>query len=239
MPQLLTSLRRLGFWVGPVLLLGSLLLTWPVAIVAAYFPPAVLLFLLPLGGLALGVGLIAGGTQPPWAKLLALLSPVLVPLLVLVGAGVLLPAEDHLTFLIPAGFRGTVAVVQQDPTGVYQDRVKGDITLTVPASGLVTTSAFLTSDQLQMADYYFISPAGERTTELNLLDRLETYANFASPSEQAEWQKVGIFTLGLQYKTIPLDYDCTNCPVLETPYLSFMVGRFDSLGSAKYSKNPF
>jgi hypothetical protein len=238
-PRLLTSMRRFGFWVGPVLLFGSLLIAWPLIVVAAYFPPAVLLLLLPLGGLVLGIGLIIGSTQPLWAKLLALLSPVLLPLLIVAIVGGSLPAEDHLTFLIPVDFRGEVAVVQQDLTNVYQERVKGDITLTVPANGLITTTAYLSSKQLKTADYYLINSSGERVIELRQLDYLSTNANFASSAERTEWRRIGIFTMGLHYKTIPLSYGCTNCPVQKTPYISFLVGRYDSLDSGRYTKSPF
>jgi hypothetical protein len=164
---------------------------------------------------------------------------VLVPLLVVATIGWLLPADDHLTFLIPVSFRGEVAVVQQDPTNIYHDQEKGDIMLTVPANGLVTTTTNLTSKQLARADFYLVSPSGEQVTELQQLYYLSTNANFASPAEQVAWREVGIFTMGLQYKTVLLGYECTNCPVQETPYLSFLVGRYDSLGSARYSKGPF
>jgi len=81
--------RRLGFWVGPLLLIGSLLLGLVLVLIAPY----VLLLLVPAGGLLLGVWLIVRGPEPQWAKLLAL-APVLAPLLLL---GLVIPAQ------IPAG----------------------------------------------------------------------------------------------------------------------------------------
>ena len=60
MSNRLASLRSFGFWVGPVLLAGSLLLGGLVAMGAAYLPPLAVLLLLPAGGLLLGGVLILG-----------------------------------------------------------------------------------------------------------------------------------------------------------------------------------
>jgi hypothetical protein len=79
-------LRHLGFWAGSVLLLGSLLASVLLLLLAAFVGPLPLLLLpVSVGGLLLGALGIVRASQPRWAKLLAFLSPVLVPGLLLWG----------------------------------------------------------------------------------------------------------------------------------------------------------
>jgi hypothetical protein len=86
MPHGNRRLRHVGFWAGPVLLLGSLLVSVLLLLGTAFVGP-ITLFLspVPVGGLLLGAIGIVRAPQPRWAKLLAFLSPVLVPGLLLWG----------------------------------------------------------------------------------------------------------------------------------------------------------
>lgn len=244
MPPLVASLRRFGFWVGPVLLVGSLLLAWPVALAAAYIPPLVLLFLLPAGGLLLGILLILGGTQPWWAKLLALLSPVLGPVVVLLFAGpfllfldAMLPAGDHVVFLIPADFRGHVELVCEEGYANPLPRDGRDITLTVPASGLLTTSDAPDKRWLPNADYYLVDAAGHRVRKLPQLDdaAVDPHSGPSETRQAKDRHAVGVFTGGVHYKRPRGAPDDSAIPGLsppkDVPYLSFTVSCYDSLAT--------
>ncbi|MGY2134486.1 DUF6843 domain-containing protein [Hymenobacter sp. HD11105] len=232
------STRRFGFWAGPFLLVGSLLLAVLVMIGTAYFPPLVFLFLLPAVGLLVGVLLIVRGTQPLWAKLLALLSPVLGPIVFILVVGSLLPAEDHVVFLIPADFRGQVALVCEEGYFNPLPRAGRDIILTVPASGRLTTSDPPDKRWLTNADYYLIDAAGHRVGKLPRLDDA-AFDQHLRPSEtrpEKDRQAVGIFTSGLHYKRPRGAPDYSNIPgsfpPKEVPYLSFTVSCYDSLENA-------
>jgi len=205
--------------------------------------PALLLLVVLAGGLWLGWVLIMGSVQPRWAKLLALLSPVLGPLLwvlVMLPAG---PAHDRLVFLIPAGFRGEVTLIQQVGGGQPLPRADGYITLRVPANGLITTSDDLESDWLTEADYYFTDAAGQRLGALPQLGPPDAEPN-AQPSEAG--RQVGVFTASLAHKRLFPDTDfAKNYPGLsasylsqEAAYLSFTVSCADSI-QALMRRPPF
>jgi len=237
-------LRRLGFWVGPVVLAGSLLLAGALVLGGVLFYPllipALLLLVVPAGGLWLGWWLIAGSAQPRWAKLLALSSPVLGPLLwALVMALAMIPLApppDRLVFLIPAGFRGEVTLIQQVGGGQPLPRANGSITLRVPANGFITTSDQLESDWLTDAAYYITDTAGQRLGELPQLGAPDDDQHSPPPANR---QQVGIFTASLAHKRIFTSPDFARIyPGLpasylnqEAGYLSFTVACYDSLGA--------
>lgn len=228
-------LRRLGFWIGPVLLGASLLLAYPLLIGAAYFPPLALLLLLPAGGLLLGVKLILWGAQPAWAKVLAILSPGLGPGLCFLVWGALLPASERVTFLLPAGFRGEVTLIHGASYGQPLPRTNGNLLLTVPATGLLTTSDELKPAWLTEADYYFIDATGQRLAALPHLNEA-TFDASTQPGQQLadKRREVGVFAAeGLQYKPSEFAKDYPNVPGdTHTPgvaYLTFTVACYDSL----------
>ncbi|MBF9239814.1 hypothetical protein I2I05_20640 [Hymenobacter sp. BT683] len=198
-----SSWRTLGFWVGPVLLLGSLLLAGLICMIGAYIPPLLLLLLLPAGGLLLGVGLIVQGTQPLWAKLLAL-SPVLGPVLLvlLVTGAKWLPPHNRLVFLIPEGFRGRVILYRQYDRQDLFTKVDGRAILRVPPDGSISTSAPLGADDLADAEYYLVDATGQRLRPLRRLDE-RAFAKSKRRDEAVEPvdpQQVGVFAAGLRHK---------------------------------------
>jgi len=246
MSSLVTWLRRLGFWVGPAVLVGSLLLAGLLVLggITFYplFIPALLLLVVPAGGLWLGWRLIRGSAQPRWAKLLALLSPVLGPLLWVLVMLPAPPAHDRLVFLIPAGFRGEVTLLEQVGAGQpLPPADNGSITLRVPANGLLTTSDELESDWLTEAEYYFIDAAGQRLGELPQLDDRDA-TQHAQPREARP--PVGVFLADLARKRLH-DGLASSYPDLpasylnqEAAYLSFTVAPADSL-AALMRRPPF
>jgi hypothetical protein len=221
-------LRRLGFWVGPVVLAGSLLLAGALVLGGVLFYPllipALLLLVVPAGGLWLGWWLIAGSAQPLlWALVMALaMTPLATP-------------PDRLVFLIPAGFRGEVTLIQQVGDGQPLPRANGYITLRVPANGFVTTSDELESDWLTEATYYFTDAAGQRLGELPQLGAPDDDKHSPPPANR---QQVGIFTASLAHKRIFSSADFariySGLPASylnqEAGYLSFTVSCHDSLG---------
>jgi|GEM_PF-3644643 len=231
MSSLVTWLRRLGFWVGPAVLVGSLLLAGLLVLggITFYplFIPALLLLVVPVGGLWLGWLLLTGSTQPWWAKLLV---PVLSPLLgwlfwVLVVRPAMAP-RDRLVFLIPTGFRGEVALIHDERIGnPLPEADDGDINLYVPLNGLIATSANFKSDWLTEADYYVVNAAGQRLNKLPQLN--ERDANRHLQPQEAHPQ-VGVFLAGLAYKRLhPGLAGSPRTP--EAEYLSFTVAPADSL----------
>ena len=197
-----TSERRFGCGAGTVLLLGSLLVSVPILMIGAYLPPLLLLLLLPAGGLLLGVGLILKGTQPLWAKLLAL-SPVLGPVLVvlLVTVARWLPPHNRLVFLIPADFRGRVQLSRQRDMPEPFTRVEGRVILQVSQDGQLSTSEALGEDDLANAEYYFVDAAGQRLRPLPPLDELTfEKRRHNGPLKPVDPQQVGAFTSGFRHK---------------------------------------
>lgn len=243
MSRLINSWRSLGFWFGPVLLLGSLLLGFVVMLVAGnVFPPAIFLLLVPVGGLLLGVLLILRGTQPGWAKLLAL-SPVLGPLLLIV-AGSLLPsrtdhviAKNYFVFLIPAGFRGRVTLIQDQLAETPPKDVEGRIMLHVPQNGQIKMSEVFDTTDFVNAYYYAASPRGQRLHLLPILQEsaFEQHARYGRPREQPDPQQVGVFigpTLAVQQTRSPRAYanEIRHKANTESGLLTtFIVACYDSL----------
>ncbi|MDO7886471.1 hypothetical protein [Hymenobacter cheonanensis] len=198
MAALVTWLRRFGFWLGPIVLVGSLLLAVLLVLggVVFYplFIPALLLLVVPAGGLWLGWSLLTGSTQPLWAKLLApVLSPVLGWLLWVLVIAPAFSARDRLIFLVPVGFRGDV-VLLQDPKAdkPLPPAYDGYITLYVPPNGLLTTSDNLRSDWLTTAQYYAVNAAIQRLGELPQLDGRDANQNGQLP----ENNPIGVFLTG-------------------------------------------
>lgn len=195
MSSLVTWLRRLGFWIGPIILVGSLLLAVLLVLggVVFYplFIPALLLLVVPAGGLWLGWSLITDSTQPRWAKLLApVLSPVFGWMLWVLVVAPALSAGDRLIFLIPTGFRGDVVLTRDQKVGKpLPPAYDGYITLYVPPNGLLTTSDNLKSDWLTTAQYYAVDAAIQRLGELPQLDGRDANQNAQLPGGQT----VGVF----------------------------------------------
>ncbi|SFQ82671.1 DUF6843 domain-containing protein [Hymenobacter arizonensis] len=235
-----TSWRRLGFWVGPLLLLGSLLLAVPIFMIGAYLPPLLLLLLLPAGGLLLGVWLIVRGPQPRWAKLLAL-SPVLGPVLIvlLVTGAKWLPPHNRLVFLIPEGFRGRVILSRQYDMPDPFTEVDGRAILHVPPYGHLSTSDPLGADDLARAEYYLVDATGQRLRQLHPLDELAFAKNQqrTGPGGVLDPQQVGVFTAGHRHKrpyqptpfTTNYPSEISYSPDNEVNGLQFTVSCYDSL----------
>lgn len=242
--------RRLGFWLGPWLLLGSLLLggglllaagiVWPLAF------PLLLLLVVPAGGLLLGAVLIGRATQPRWAKLLALLSSVLVPGLLLLSWLALLPdgptrdERERLLFYLPAGFRGEVNLVHDANTGQPLPRINDQVLLLVPPNGLFTTSDTLHENWLAEADYYFVNTGLRRLSQLPLLRE----ADFALLTgwwtlwSIGKRRTVGVFAAqGIQYNRFGSATYYPDLPSDTRPpsvaYLTCTVACYDSLAGLR------
>lgn len=202
MSALVTWLRRFGFWLGPVIVAGSLLLAVLLVLGGVgFYPlliPALLLLVVPAGGLWLGWRLITGSAQPRWAKLLApVLSPVLGWMLWVLVLKPALSPRDRLIFLIPAGFRGDVVLVRDPKVGKpLPPADDGYITLAVPVNGLLVTSDNLQSDWLSTAEYYAVDTAGQRLGTMPQLDGRDANQNGQLP----ENQPVGVFLTSLGRK---------------------------------------
>ena len=187
--------RLLGFWVGPLLLIGSLLL----GLVLMLIVPYVLLLLVPAGGLLLGVWLIVRGPEPQWAKLLAL-APVLAPLLLLGLMEVatwLPPPQNHLVFLLPVGFRGQVTLSQNMLQMGPAPLVNGQLLLKIPRyGGQLDIREPLASSDLRTAEYYVAAASGERLYRLPLLTEGAGGPVGQLGSPPANPRQVGIFAVG-------------------------------------------
>jgi hypothetical protein len=239
------STRRFGFWVGPLLVVGSLQLGGLLCLLGITLYPLIplvlLLLLLPAVGLLVGVLLIVRGTQPRWAKLLAL-SPVLVPglLVLLVLAVTWLPSSpNRLVFLIPDGFRGRVSLSRQHDMPERFPREDGRATLYVPPYGNLSTSEPLGADDLAHAEYYLVDTKGQRLRQLRQLDErvFEQRGPRQGPGEPVDPQEVGVFTAGHRHKrpyqatpfTTNYPSEISYNPQKEVNGLVFTVSCYDSL----------
>lgn len=238
MPAPTTTWRRLGFWVGPLLLIGSLLLGLVVVLVV--FPLAMFLLPVPAGGLLLGVWLIVRGPEPRWAKLLAL-SPVLGPLLLLGLMEVatwLPPPQNHLVFLLPVGFRGQVTLSQNMLQMGPAPLVNGQLLLEIPRyGGHLDIREPLASSDLCTAEYYVAAASGERLYRLPLLTEGAGGPAGQLGSPPTNPRQVGIFAVGppptpaaTGLRALAATWHrLTTNPYDKVEGLTFIVARADSL----------
>ena len=150
-------------------------------------------------------------------------------------AGALLPAEDHVVFLIPAAFRGEVALACDEGYANPLPRDGHEIVLTVPPGGRLSTSDAPDKRWLANADFYLVDAAGHRLRQLRPLDDAAFDRNLRPTETRAEGdrQEVGVFPTGLYYKRPRGASDEAtppgSFPPKEVPYLAFTVSCYDSL----------
>jgi hypothetical protein len=179
-------------------------------------------FLLIFGGPAffLGILFIKKSSHPSWVKRTAFFGtlaiwPIGVYLVIPHPPGA--PSTEPITFLIPEGFRGEVAVVGYEGCGQPLPRIQGDPVVTVPPSGLVITSDQLAHYTLDGSSYYVVDKQGERLRELAQL--VEPMQPSSSPP-----QEIGVLLAG-QTELAPVPNE------LPITYLSFAVTCLDSAKS--------
>lgn len=141
-----------------------------------------LLFFLVLLSLPLylvGLGLVLASGQALWRKALAIAFPVVAWVGLAAGAWALAPRASAATFLIPAGFEGTLLLVQNEPCGLPPAYENGRRLYRVPANGLLITSDTVPNREnpyyswphrgyFQRPDnrYYLVDGQGHRLREL-------------------------------------------------------------------------
>lgn len=247
MPPRSSWWHRLGFWVGPLLLLGSGVLGLVLMLVAGnVFPLAMFLLPVPAGGLLLGVVLIGRATQPLWAKVLAFLSPVLVPGLLVVGWAASLTdwsardERERLLFYLPAGFRGEVTILHDASVWQPLPRSSDQVLLLVPPNGVITTSDTLNEHWLAEADYFFVDTSLRPVSQLPLLRE----ADFALLTgwwtlwSIGKRRTVGVFAAqGIQYNRFGSTMYSPDLPSTTRPpgvaYLTCTVACYDSLAGLR------
>jgi hypothetical protein len=206
--------RNILFWLGPPLLfIGT-----GIIIVSLFYLP----FLIIIGGpfFFLGTFFIKNSSHPSWVKRTAFFSTLAVwpiGLYVVVPHPPAAPRAEPITFLVPEGFRGEVAVVGYEGCGQPLPRIQGDPVVTVPPSGLVITSDKLNEHTLEASSFYVVNKQGERLRALaQLIDRTQPAS---SPP-----QEIGVLLAG-QTELPPVPYE------LPITYLSFAVTCLDSAKS--------